>query len=77
MLLGLRDTATKSSSDTLDTFKEILCDSDAATEDETYVGKKILSNIKNTMSDRASTETKFNELLKDYRESVLPEVIEN
>ena len=29
------------------------------------------------MSDRASTETTFNELLKNYRESVLPEVIEN
>ena len=69
--------ATKSSSDTLDTFKEILCDIDAATEDETDVGKKILFDIKNTMSDRASTETKFNVLLKDYRESVLPEVIEN
>ena len=74
MLLGLRDTATISSSDT---FKEIFCDIDAATEDETDVGKKILFNIKNIMSDRASTETKFNELLKDYRESVLPEVIEN
>ena len=42
MVLGPRDMATKSSSDTLDTFKEILCDIDAATEDETDVGKKIL-----------------------------------
>ena len=29
------------------------------------------------MSDRAATETKFNALLKDYRESVLPDVVEN
>ena len=77
MLLGLRDMATKSSNDTLDTFKEILSDVNAASDSETDVGKKILSNIKNTMSDRASTETKFNELLKDFRESVLPDIVEN
>ena len=27
------------------------------------------------MSDRAATETKFNELLKDYRDSLLPDVV--
>ena len=70
MLLGLRDMTTKSSSDTLETFKEILSDINAASEAETDVGKKILCNIKNTMSDRAAMETRFNALLKDYKESV-------
>ena len=77
MLLGLRDMVTKSSNDTLDTFKEILSDVNAASDSETDVGKKFLSNMKNTMSDRASTETKLNELFKDYRESVLPDIVEN
>ncbi|WAR13290.1 hypothetical protein MAR_027470, partial [Mya arenaria] len=31
---------------------------------------------KNTMSDRASTETKFNEPLAEYRTEILPNVIE-
>ena len=39
--------ATKSSSDTLETFKETLSDINAASEAETDVGKKILCNIKN------------------------------
>ena len=47
MLLGPRNMATKSSSDTLETFKEILSDINAASEAETDVGKKILCNIKN------------------------------
>ncbi|XP_053385391.1 uncharacterized protein LOC123527298 [Mercenaria mercenaria] len=76
-VLGLRDMATKSSLDTLDTFKEILSDLDLASEGESKGGKKILSNIKNTMSDRAATETKFNELLEEYRKEVLPNVLEN
>jgi hypothetical protein len=40
----------------------------------TEIGKKILTNIKITMSDRAATEKKFHELLKDYREEILPSV---
>ena len=60
---------TKSSSDTLETFKEILSYINAASENETDDGKKILCNIKNTMSDRAATET--------YRDSSLPDVVDN
>ena len=37
---------------------------------------KILANIKNTISDRHIAEKKFNELLKDYREGILPEVVQ-
>jgi hypothetical protein len=76
LLLGLRDMATKSSQDTLDTFKEIISDIDAASENE-QAGKEILVNIKNTMSDKAGTEKKFNDILREYRDEVLPEVIEN
>ena len=37
--------ATKSSSDTLDTFKDILSDIDAASSNETDTSKKIITNI--------------------------------
>lgn len=77
MLLGLRDMATKSSQDTLNTFKEILSDIDCVSKNEQSSAASILINIKNTMSARAATETKFNRLLKEYREEILPTVFNN
>ena len=74
--LGLRDIATKSANDTLSTFKELLHDLDDVQE-ETDAGKKILTNIKNTMSDRAATELKWHELLNVHRKEVLPSMVEN
>lgn len=68
--LGLREKDTKSAQNTLDTFKEILQDI-ADTKKETHpqsAGNKILCNIQNTMSGRAATELKFNDLLESYRE---------
>ena len=40
-----------------------------------YVGEKILANIKNIMSDRHIVEKKFNGLLEDYRQEILPSVV--
>ncbi|XP_052812589.1 uncharacterized protein LOC128240121 [Mya arenaria] len=77
MVLGMRDMTTKSSHDTLETFKEILCDIDCLSSDQHPSGKTILCNIKNTMSDRAATEVKFNDLLQNYKNEVLPEIVEN
>ena len=39
------------------------------------VSKTIVAKIKNTMSDRSSVQKSFNQLLMDYRSSVLPEVL--
>ena len=78
-VLGIRDMATKSATDTLETFKEVLIDINEIKVKETAsdVGKIILSNIANTMSDRASTEEKWHNLLEEYRKEILPEVQEN
>lgn len=35
---------------------------------------KLLSNIKNTMSDRASTEKFFNKLLQQYKQKIFPNI---
>lgn len=76
--LGLRDLTTKSGKDTLETFKEILDDIDKVANDTASdTSKKILTNIRTTMSDSASTEIKFNELLQEYRTSVLPYTVDN
>ena len=78
-ILGLREMADKSSQSTLDTFKDILNDvSDYCYQKEQNqnAGYKILSNIKNTMSDRASTEKAFNNLLEKYRSNLLPDIMD-
>ncbi|CAG2254240.1 unnamed protein product [Mytilus edulis] len=61
-LLGLREMQCKSSETVLDTLKEILHDINEMCdkhENDQSVGYKLLTNIKNTMSDRAATEKKF------------------
>ncbi|KAK3107360.1 hypothetical protein FSP39_012735 [Pinctada imbricata] len=41
------------------------------------VGHQLLANIANTMSDRASTEKNFNNLLQQYKNEILPDVVLN
>jgi len=41
------------------------------------IGYTILSNIRDIMSDRASTVKYFNNLLEQFRSEILPQVIEN
>ncbi|KAK3096973.1 hypothetical protein FSP39_005288 [Pinctada imbricata] len=75
-VLGLRELTTKSAKDTLDTFKEILFDLDNRYyTSQNLISQNILFHIRNTMSDRAATEMKFNSLLESYREEILPEVV--
>lgn len=70
--------ATKSAQSTLDTFKDILDDISFANKETLYIrGNQILCNIQNTVSDRAATELKFNEILQDYRMTLLPQIHEN
>lgn len=71
--LGLRDLQTKSSEDTLAVWKEIMADLDGiCANSKCDVGKQIFCSIRATMSDRAATEIKFNKLLEDYLNVVVP-----
>ena len=40
-------------------------------------GLSIVTEIKNTMSDRASAQKSFNDPLAEYRANTLPTVVEN
>lgn len=72
-VLGLREIETKSAGNTLAVLKEILQDLDTASDsDNKEVSRDIISHIKATMSDRAATELKFNDLLQTYRKEILP-----
>ena len=75
-VLGLREIETKSAQDTLTTYRAILDDiAERSKCVNNEASTKILVNTVATMSDRAATEVKFNELLRTYRE-VLPMIIE-
>ena len=69
--------ATKSASDTLKTFREILDDINQCSKEAGETSSRLLANIHNTMSDKAATEVKFNRLLEEYRKDILPEVVHN
>lgn len=72
-VLGLREICTKSSADTLDTLKQILGDIDEVSKNtESESTKLFMQHIVATMSDRATTETKFNILLEEFRHEILP-----
>ena len=77
--LGLCHVFSGSSMDTLETLKEILDDIDSVqlSLGHQAVSSKIVSKIKNTMSDRHAAEKLFNEVLHDFREEILPNVVEN
>ena len=65
MVLGLREIEAKSAKDTLQTYKEILQDIDNCSKSAmNEASMKILLHTIATMSDRADTEVKFNELLR-------------
>ena len=72
--LGLMEMSSGSANHTLDCLKDILSDIGKASNGS--AGEKILTNIKNTMSDRHIVEKSFNNLLEEYRLEVLPSVIE-
>ncbi|XP_060592795.1 uncharacterized protein LOC132747429 [Ruditapes philippinarum] len=76
-VLGMREIVTKSAADTLSAFQQILGDIEDRTKEANQAAKRVLANITATMSDRASTEKKFNSLLEELRTSILPDLNEN
>ena len=79
-ILGYREVVSKLADDTLSTLKDVLddishiCSNNPTPGSET--GIKTLSQTKNTMSDWASTGSKFNGLLKTYQSECLGKCIE-
>ena len=60
----------------LSVLLDILSEIDESLQDtEKNVSNKIISSIKNIMSDRHIVQKKFNSVFQDYRASVLPNVV--
>lgn len=64
---------------TLDLLKQAIQEINRAGEErgKKNLGEQLLSHVKNTMTDRASVNTKFNTMLQTYRTGVLPIVKDN
>ena len=75
MVAGLRDMACGDAESQLDLLKEVLGDITSSAAEEN-ARKKVIKSIKNSMSDRCIVQKKFNEILQTYRQSILPEVVE-
>ena len=77
-VLGIWEMATKAGKSVLGTLLEILSDTDyVSSKSHNDTSKQILLNISCTMSDRAATQIKFNELLQDFRKEVVTELYGN
>ena len=74
--LGIREVVSGTAQATLDQFSMILHELSSITACS-EIGNKVLASIKSTMSDRASVEKSFNELLASYRSEILPLVVHN
>ena len=75
--LGLHHVFSGSAQTTLDTLIEILDDLDVVRKDvgQSDVSLKILSKVKNTMSDRHAAEKLFAQILAEYRADILPDIV--
>ena len=80
-LTALRDIPSKSAEDSLKTWLEIVEDINARNESrkttngsskKVGVGTRLIRSIGHRMSDKATTEVKFNQLLDAYVNDVLP-----
>ena len=77
-ILGLREMFEGTASTQLETMKEVLADiaTMGNTNNSNLFVQKIVSSVKNVMSDRCIVQKRFNELLSKYRSDTLPDVVE-
>jgi hypothetical protein len=71
LVLGLKETVDKASLTQLNVLKVILAEIGGASSEENVM-ERIVASLKNLMSDRASTQVKFNSLFEVWRAECLP-----
>ena len=76
--LSVTDVASGSAEHMMQLFKDVVSEIQQAgtATGVTAAGEKLVSSLTNTMTDRASVNTKFNELLRVYRQDVLSTTVE-
>ena len=77
-ITGIREVSSDDTETQLNVCLDILSEIEESLQDtEKNVSNKIISSIKNIMSDRHIVQKKFNSFFQDYHASVLPNVVEN
>ena len=78
LIAGIREVSSGNAETQLNVLLDILPEIEESLQDtEKNISSKIISSIKNIMSDRHIVQKKFNSVFQDYRASVLPNVAEN
>ena len=75
LVMGLREVGGADAQSQLDLFKEVL-DEIEVTPKKGFA-TKVVTSIKNLMSDRCAIQKKFNDLFIKYRKGLLPQVTKN
>ena len=76
LIAGIREVSLGDSETQLSVLLDILSEIDESLQDtEKNVSNKIISSIKNIMSDRHIVQKKFNSVFQDYHASVLSNVV--
>ena len=76
LIAGIREVSLGDTETQLSVLLDILSEIDESLQDtEKNVSNKIISSMKNIMSDRHIVQKKFNSVFQDYRASVLPNVV--
>ena len=76
LTVGLRSTGSGDAETQLNVLKEIFEDISDFSSDKSFFSKTF-SSIKNLMSDRCTTQKKFNRMFSEYRNSIIPDITEN
>ena len=77
LIAGIREVSLSHPYAQLNVLPDILSEIESLQDTEKNISNKIISSMKNIMSDRHIVQKKFNSVFQDYRVSVLPDVVEN
>ncbi|CAC5376815.1 unnamed protein product [Mytilus coruscus] len=75
--LGLNEVGSGDAASIMSSFKNIISDLEQAAQNEPEIVSRLTCSIVSTMSDQGAANPLFNQQLKAFKESLLPDIVEN
>ncbi|VDI71580.1 E1A/CREB-binding protein [Mytilus galloprovincialis] len=75
--LGLNEVGSGDAASIMSSFKNIISDLGQAAQNEPEIVSRLTCSIVSTMSDQGAANPLFNQQLKEFKESLLPDIVEN
>ncbi|CAG2230236.1 unnamed protein product [Mytilus edulis] len=75
--LGLNEVGSGDAASIMSSFKNIISDLGQAAQNEPEIVSRLTCSIVSTMSDQGAANPLFNQKLKEFKESLLPDIVEN